>query len=325
MTWEERIKAVADHGFSERQAGFLVTVMLHSGVCLARQYPAFARITQGQKVHDLFRTLLGRGYATARRCGHNTARLYHLHHKPLYDAIGEPDNRHRRPVTLSRAVERLMLLDAVLADRHLQWLATERDKVAYFTLTHRVTRTDLPALTFRAGARETVRYFADKLPIGLGPDGRTFVFLYLVTRPVPVDFRMFLERHAELFRALPAWTLRLVVPPHLTNAIARYQHAFREQVGTPLRSTHLDELRWYFRMRAQPSTPRDERYHRASRAFGGPRFRALYRTWRERGDGVLDAAGSPVLANAIARQTGHMECRVLAHRYLHLAPLVGTS
>ena len=26
-----------------------------------------------------------------------------------------------------------MLLDAVLADRGLQWLATEREKVAYFT------------------------------------------------------------------------------------------------------------------------------------------------------------------------------------------------
>jgi hypothetical protein len=113
-----------------------------------------------------------------------------------------------------------MLLDAVLADQR-QWLGTERDKVAYFTPTHRVPRTDLPALTFRADARETIRCFADKLPVGLGPDGRTFVFLYLVTRPLPMDFRMFLERHAELLRALPAWTRRLIVPPHFTNTIAR--------------------------------------------------------------------------------------------------------
>ena len=51
----------------------------------------------------------------------------------MYEAIGEPDNRHRRPLPLSRAVERLMVLDAVLGQRDLQWLATEREKVAYFT------------------------------------------------------------------------------------------------------------------------------------------------------------------------------------------------
>ena len=67
MTWDERVKAIADHGFTERQAGFLVTVMLHSGVCLGRHYSAFARIAHGQKVQDFFDRLVARGYATARR------------------------------------------------------------------------------------------------------------------------------------------------------------------------------------------------------------------------------------------------------------------
>lgn len=325
MTWEERVNAIVDHGFTERQAGFLVMVMLHSGVCLGRHYSAFARISHGQKVQDFFRKLLARGYATVRRCGHNTARLYHIHHKPLYEAIGEPDNRHRRPLPLPRAIERLMLLDALLAERELQWLATEQEKVGYFTLTHRVPRADLPALTFTSGTSQTVRYFPDKLPVGVGADGRTYVFLYLVTRPLPVDFRMFLERHAELFRALPAWTLRLLVPHHLANAMTLYREAFREQVGTPLRPTHLQELRWYFQARRVGSPSKDERYERASRAFRTPRFRVLYRAWVDHGDGVLDATASPVLANAIARQTGQFDCRVLAHRYLHLSPLVGTA
>ena len=52
--------------------------------------------------------------------------------KPLYEAIGEANNRHRRPASLGRLVERLMLLDAVLADRRYGWLGTERDKRAYF-------------------------------------------------------------------------------------------------------------------------------------------------------------------------------------------------
>ena len=44
------------------------------------------------------------------------SRIFRIH-KPLYAAIGEPDNRHRKPTPLPRAIERLMVLDAVLADQ----------------------------------------------------------------------------------------------------------------------------------------------------------------------------------------------------------------
>ena len=44
------------------------------------------------------------------------------------------------------------------------------------------------------------------------------------------------------------------------------------------------------------------------------------------GHGItLDAVVSATLANAIARQTGRFEASVLPHKYLHLAPLVGTA
>ena len=127
MTWDERVKAIADHGFTERQAGFMVTVMLHSGVCLGRHYPAFARITHGQKVQDFFRRLVARMYVTARRCGHNTARLYHFHHKPMYEAL--VSRQSASPAASSESRRRtLMVLDAVLGQRDLQWLATEREE-----------------------------------------------------------------------------------------------------------------------------------------------------------------------------------------------------
>ena len=185
MTWHERVAQVRLHGFTDRQAAFLVTVMLHAGVCVGRQYCAFAGIPYGRKVCDFFASLLTRGYATARPCGHHRARLFHIHHKPLYRAVGEPDHRHRRPTTLPRAIERLMVLDAVLADRDRTWLATEQGKLTYFTLMHRIPRHDLPSLTFRAEEAETVRYFPDKLPIALDRDGRTHVFLYLLIAGPP--------------------------------------------------------------------------------------------------------------------------------------------
>ena len=60
MTAQERIDAVARLGFTERQARFLVLVMQHSGVCLLRQYTAFAGIVHGQKTRNFFAKLIGR-------------------------------------------------------------------------------------------------------------------------------------------------------------------------------------------------------------------------------------------------------------------------
>ena len=102
---------------THRQARFLVTVMLHSGVFVGRQYAAFAGITHGQKVHDFIEKLLARRLITSIELGSTgRTRIFRVHHKPLYAAIGEPDNRNRRRVTVNRAIERLMVLDSVLAD-----------------------------------------------------------------------------------------------------------------------------------------------------------------------------------------------------------------
>jgi hypothetical protein len=324
MTADERRRAVGLLGFTERQAAFLVTVLLHAGVCLGRQYCAYARLAPGQKMRDFFHALVARGYATVRRCRHHRALIYHLHAKRLYAAIGEPNSRYRRPVTVARAVERLMLLDAVLAEPDGEWLATEADKVSHFTLTHRIARPYLPSLTFRAGDAETVRYFADKLPIGLAPDGRA-EFVYLATRDVPVDFRGFLERHAELWRRIPAWTLRLLVPRHLTRAIPTYQAAVREQLAMPLTPDVVEEFRWYVHARQTGSGLAQERFDQAVRAFGAPRFQAVYRAWRERGEMVIDALSSHTLKDHLEWGTGRWEYQVLPHAYAQLLPLVGTA
>ena len=42
MTTQERIQVVTDYGFTERQARFLVLVMRHAGLCVKRQFAAFA-------------------------------------------------------------------------------------------------------------------------------------------------------------------------------------------------------------------------------------------------------------------------------------------
>jgi hypothetical protein len=54
----EPARTVTPFGLTDRQALFLVTVMLHSGLFVGRQDNALAGITHGQKVHDFIEKLV---------------------------------------------------------------------------------------------------------------------------------------------------------------------------------------------------------------------------------------------------------------------------
>jgi hypothetical protein len=329
VTRADQIRAVAKLGFTERQAGFLVTVLVHAGVCVGRQYCVYARIVRGQKVHDFFSTLVAKKFATPYTSAHRGARLYHVQGKRLYSAVGEPDNRNRRPATLARAIERLMLLDAVLADRGLRWLGTEREKVGYFQNATTLRPNELPHLGFGVPPEQTARYFPDKLPIGVAPDGRTHLFLYLVNRRAPVDFRAFLHRHVELLRALPNWELRLLTPQHLAEDVPAFEAAARQELAAPLRLDAVDELSWFFKQQLSVeagAAPEDcAHFGRAHRQFHAPRYRTLYRLWKKEGNRLLHGTVSPVLEDALARGRGRVTTEVLTRRYHHLSSLVGSA
>ena len=105
-------------GLTHRQREFLVTVMVHAGCFLERQYCAFTRTVRGQNSREFVGRLVARGFARAIEPGPvRRGRLYHLHHKPLYEAIGLPDDRNRRLQSIGRMVENVMILDAVMSDR----------------------------------------------------------------------------------------------------------------------------------------------------------------------------------------------------------------
>ena len=129
MTFDERVQAVAKKGFTERQARFLTTVMLHAGVCVPRQYARFCGIVHGEKTRKFFAKLVRLRYASMYDCRHNRARIYHLNQRAIYAAIGEADSRLRKPVTLNHAIQRLMVLDAIVEDGDLVWLGTAEEKI----------------------------------------------------------------------------------------------------------------------------------------------------------------------------------------------------
>lgn len=130
----ERVAALRAFGFTPRQARFLELVLEHAGVCLPRQYRAFSGIAHGRHTHRFFEKLTAGGFATTDVAATaHAGRIYHVQYKPWYRAIGEPDHPHRRAMSIGRAVERLMLLDGVLAEPEVTWLGLARDKVASFT------------------------------------------------------------------------------------------------------------------------------------------------------------------------------------------------
>jgi hypothetical protein len=88
------------------------------------------------------------------------------------------------------------------------------------------------------GNARTVRFFPDRLRIGIHPAGRGVV-VYVVTDPWLDEFRVFLLRHAALLGAMPAWT-RIVMPPQFQDIGQRAKQVVWNQLMTPLKAETLE-------------------------------------------------------------------------------------
>jgi hypothetical protein len=205
-------------------------VLRHGGMCVPRQYASIAGIANGgRRCNEFFERLVRRGYAQEIGCMHNRARIYHFHHKPLYHAIGEPTSSYRRRLAPRLAVERLMMLDAVLPVADLEWFTTASERAAIVAKLTSVTDADgsheqLGDIAFDDGIR-----IASTTPIGHEAGGRV-VLMYLVTEVRPDRFRRFLQHHASLLRVAPTWTLRLVFPRPLDRVYDTYRRVVRDEL-----------------------------------------------------------------------------------------------
>jgi len=166
-----------------------------------------------------------------------------------------------------------MILDAILDQPAIPWLATEGDKWAHFIRTFGTALTVewLPQLRFGDPPHVTVRYFPDRQPIGIVEPGETYTFLYLATKPSTVDLHAFLQRHAELLRTVPKWTVRVLLPPHLCKAQAPYLRALRLELGTRMAPGMADECRWWCRARRAAAQIGGQGHHGPSRLPGSAR------------------------------------------------------
>ena len=205
----------------------------------------------------------------------------------------------------------------------LSWLGTEAETVAFFSQTApSLPRECLPHKTV-GPLPGRVRFFPEDLPIGVDGTGRV-VFLYLVTTCIDLELRAFVQRHSDLLRALPAWTVRLVSPPD-GAALESLENTVRYELTNQFSPEMIRKLRWYFEQCRTTADARalsyaDENFWLAQAAYSTPQCRVLYRRWLSDGDRVFELVSSPLIANALTRGTGRIESHVLPFSYRHLSP-----
>ena len=164
----EDISILKSFGYTEREAGFLYLVAIHSGYFTQRQFTEFGSIKPGGIVTAFTNKLVARGHASEHRY-QNNAHVFHFHYKGMYSAIDREDLRNRRAHTFEYMKSRLAILDFVLGHLEHDYLEGEAEKVQYFEEKFQIQRKDMPGRTYRGANKDpdTIRHFVDKFPLFL--------------------------------------------------------------------------------------------------------------------------------------------------------------
>jgi hypothetical protein len=276
-TFDQRVNAVAQLGYSPREAEFVVLAALHSGYFLRRHFSV-----SGKAVDTLCRKLVANGHGKLARTA-NLTKVYHICAKPLFRALGQEDNRHRRAHESFYIRSKIMLLDYVLSTGGgAQFLATEEDKVEYFCHARGLAASLLPAKKYQGGnASETIRYFVDKFPVRVDPASGSVSFAYVDDGMSKSGFRTWLAQIGPLAEALGSAELVFV-----TSSAAAVEPARRDFAR---RFAGIDgSLESYFRTRQEIEAkglggrPQEvlDRYRNWQRQFAGQSYEERYAAWK---------------------------------------------
>jgi len=293
MTSDPRVTALMSFGYTPNQAAFLALVALHGGYFLRRQYVAFLGCIDGAVVSELIMRLLERHHATRATFCRET-KVYHLSARPLFEALSLGNSRNRRPAPAAAITFKLMTLDVVLRHRNATFLATEAEKVAYFTTTCGLSRAVLPAVCYQSrtpGRPPTTRYFVDKAPIFTTPSSPDITVVYLQGWSTTLTgLETFLLQYRALLTALPHARVMFVTtnPTLIPDVTARWRHLWGQSApSTPCVSVSRTELEAHFLVRQHIDRKEwhvleqhDLDRHRNDLArFSSPQIDALYRRW----------------------------------------------
>jgi hypothetical protein len=328
MNNDTRLEALKLRGYSHAHAQFLLLVLLHSGYFLRRQHAAFLGVSDGARTTEFVHSLVGRHLAR-RHVFDRQTHVYHAVSPMLYEAIGEPNSRLRRPVAPALVTQRLMTLDVLIAHRGMPCLATGDEKMEFFTERHGVPADDLPGRLYCSetpGTPPTKRYFVDRVPILIGASSLTFVY---VSGWNPVGaFAAFLNAYAPLLRRLQHTRVLFCTPDE--GVVARARRMCERRFGAPptrpVDSGHTERVLAHFEARRRYEQRQFRTFTAGELAqlradldrFTGP----VYEDWYERWCMAGVAAAAPVdLEKVTSHDHGFVqfEPHILLERY----PFVG--
>jgi hypothetical protein len=300
MTQEDRTRALEGFGYIRSEAAFLCLAALHSGYFRRRQFRRFAGASRGYRDDLLIEKIISNKHGQVYGSGKKTI-VYHLRSRPFYSPIGEPDNRHRRERPPFGVKAKLMAFDYVLANQKHRYLATEEEKVGYFTGELGIRIDSLPRKIYSSRKTEstTDRYFVDKFPIYLSGSSRQLVvsFCYVDEGVIATPgFETYLKQYMALFRALGRFRVIYVATKEHSFRLAEktFYHFFdpsrRDKTDTneSSRARLLDYFRLEHLYRAEQFELLDaaklEELRSLRKEFKGEKFESLFGLWRERGE-----------------------------------------
>ena len=204
---ESQLVPLRAFGYTEVEARFLYLVATHSGYFTVRQFLEFAKAKSGKRNARLVEKLFSLGHASAQRYRRRSL-VYHLHSRPIYDAIGRGELRNRRGHELGHIKARLLALDYILAYPDNDYFETAEAKREYF-----IERFKLPAnLFFRTNENARAITFGDRFPLCVSYPSPEFMpvvtFTYVDSEQKSLEaFIAHLRTYRPLFQRLPAFQL----------------------------------------------------------------------------------------------------------------------
>jgi len=327
---EPAVEALRRFGYADRQAAFLHFVALHGGYFLGRQYDDFSGSLRGGTRQRFIEQLTANKHITVLASRDQTA-VFHLSAKPIYAAIGVPDNRNRRSHPPFAVRRKLMILDFVLSHPEAQFFASEQERVSLFTETLGLPEGVLPVKYYasRKSHNRTARYFVDKNPVYLShaPAGAAPAvgFAYIdAGDETTAGFKSYLGEYRRLFLALDTFGLVYVANrnKHLPAAAREFQKLASGGADVERLLQHFDARQRHERGSYSGFTTEGiERLRRELREFSGPRYDALFGVFQRDGQAGLLARLGQSQSRLGAAFGGVFETCLLPHSYDFMGPL----
>jgi len=302
-------------GYTKREAQFLELAALLSGYFVRRQFNDYIGrecgavgqrfIERATTLGDV-KVLPGLGGRT----------LYHVAASRVYVSCGDPENRNRRDHRPESIRRRLMALDYALSHPDANWLLTEAKKVEYFSALG-ISQADLPSAVF---ARTTTRFFVDRQPLFVGPDGApSFTFIDQGLKTF-TEWELFLRHHRSLLQKINRASVTFASCQEFR--FERAHTLLRQMVGGEKSEGGIDEERLtrFFRLQKLFDEGRYDQFDQArldelresKRVFAGAAFDSAYQVWKATGNLGLSGHSGPRVT---------FFTQLLAHNYGWLSPI----